>query len=166
MRNSGAQVLSRPCIWPAWWRQSYLSFSSRIQERVHQVAPGGPPPRLLDEGLGLSGLSPKEGRPARGTCHSKGGGGRGYSSPASRARCWKAERGSCSPPFKTLLVTTLVATSCFHHPTWGLYASLWSLAQGSVGWGSAGWPWVTMEATVARVCRGSLLAVMAGGGEV
>lgn len=39
VQNVGAQILSGPCIWLAWWRQSYRSPYSHIQKCVYQVAP-------------------------------------------------------------------------------------------------------------------------------
>lgn len=87
----------------------------------------------------------------------------GYSSPASRASCWKDERGSYSPHLKlcwSQLWWQLPASTIPHRicvPACGAWVGgRWDQRR-------AGWPRLTVEATQARVCRGSLLAVMAGG---
>lgn len=134
---------SGSCVWPAWWRWSHQSFISLMQERLHLH---GPPPKLLDiRAWGFQASAPRkpqEARPGGGTCQPKrgsgwgwgGGGVPGYSSPASRVSCWKDERGSSSPPFKSLSVTNFSGYFLLPPSHRDLGASLWSLAQGTVGW--------------------------------
>lgn len=115
-----------------------------MQEGLH---PRAPTQASGFKDLGLLSLSPKEAsgaRPGEGTPGLKGGSGSGGTlvspSPASRVSCWKDERGSSLSSFKTLSVTNFSGYFQVSTIPPDLGASLWSLAQGTVGWARAGWP--------------------------